>query len=87
MFPKVEGVSNSLSTSVVQRLQRYNNYSRFKRVALERVMHAMVEDPRRPQILREIEASRLCLTARSYAHFRMTFSPDLDTVLENGQAE
>lgn len=87
MCPKLEGVSNSLSTSVVQRLQRYNNYSRFKRVALERVMHAMVEDPRRPQILREIEASRLCLTARSHAHFRMTFSPDLDTVLENGQAE
>jgi serine/threonine protein kinase len=49
--PQIAGVSAKLSTSVVQRLQRYNNYSRFKRVALGRVMHAMVADPNRPQVI------------------------------------
>ena len=38
-----ESALHPLHTSVVQRLQRYNNYSRFKRVALERVLKHMAE--------------------------------------------
>jgi len=44
-----------LETTVVQRLQRYATYSRFKRVALLRVVDAMMKDPQRPKIMREIQ--------------------------------
>lgn len=81
---RLHSVRNPLSTSVVQRLQRFHNYSRFKRVALERVIKFMSEDPRRPHIMKEIEALFKDFGARPDEEFELTYEEISSGLRDNG---